>query len=61
MILEVFVLDYGRILENLFFEKLKEIIILIYVEEFNMRVIVFVRIWIMIECLVNWMEDIEEL
>lgn len=61
MILEVFVLDYGRILENLFFEKLKEIIILIYVEEFNMRVIVFVRIWIMIECLVSWMEDNEEL
>eukprot|EP00105_Crassostrea_gigas_P026036 XP_011446815.1 PREDICTED: probable ATP-dependent RNA helicase DDX58 isoform X2 [Crassostrea gigas] len=61
MTLEASALDHGRTSENPLLEKLKEIIISTYAEEPNMRAIVFVRTRIMTECLVNWMEDTEEL
>lgn len=59
--MEASALDHGRTSENPLLEKLKEIIISTYAEEPNMRAIVFVRTRIMTDCLVDWMEDTEEL
>lgn len=59
--LEVCVVDGKRCEENLFLLKLKEIIFDIYWEEINMRGIVFVCIWVVVDIIVLWMGEIEEL
>lgn len=59
--LEICVVDGMRCEENLFLLKLKEIIFDIYWEEINMRGIVFVCIWVVVDIIVLWMGEIEEL
>lgn len=59
--LEICVVDGMRCEENLFLLKLKEIIFDIYWEEINMRGIVFVCIWVVVDIIVLWMGEIEDL